>query len=196
MTLMADANQAHDPIAAAEVATAAAAAGFAWLEEPLPPEHLADYAALRSGARLPIAGGETIRCRREGEGWIASEAVDVIQPDACLAGGLEDALALSLAARNAGLVVAPHCYGLGLGLAASLHWAAALAGAGPAEEANAAPIAAAAPIWIEIDTSPNTARDALLAGCPWFGEHGARLRVPEEPGLGLDLDRIEGFRVA
>lgn len=181
MALMVDANQAYALPVAVDIAQAAA--GLMWLEEPLPPDDLGAYAELRVGAGLPIAGGETIVSPPQARRWLEAEAVDVLQPDICLAGGLEAVSAISDLAGGKP-VIAPHCFGLGLGLAASLHWAAVIA-------ASAGP----EPIWIEVDTAPNPARDALLAGCAWFGDGGVNLEVPTEPGLGVDLDRIEQYRV-
>ncbi len=183
MTLMVDANQAYGKLAAATVADAAADAGVLWFEEPLPPDQLHAYAELRAIARLAIAGGETIVSPPQARRWLEVGAVDVLQPDVCLAGGLEAVSAISdlLTGKP---VIAPHCFGLGLGLAASLHWAAVIGASAGSE-----------PIWLEVDTAPNPAREALLDGCAWFGDGGLRLEVPSEPGLGVDLDRIEQYRV-
>lgn len=185
MALMVDANQAYDPAAADAVAALAEEAGFVWLEEPLPADRLADYAALRSCSRLAIAGGETVTSLGEARSWLDADAVDVLQPDVCLAGGVEAAAAIAALATTTGVVVAPHCYGLGIGLAASLHWAAAIA---TGDEA-------AAPVWIEVDTSPHPTRDALLTGTDWYRDGGTQLSVPAAPGLGLDPDRIASFRL-
>jgi D-galactarolactone cycloisomerase len=182
--VMLDANQAYDVEAAEIVAAAAAEAGCLWLEEPLPPDRLSDYAALRACSRVAIAGGETVSSVGEAERWFDAAAVDLLQPDPCLVGGVEAAVAVGEAARRAGGGIAPHCYGLGIGLAATLHLAAIMAKAGDGK-----------PIWIEVDAAPHPARDALMAGCDWFAEGGARLVVPTEPGLGIEPDRIERFRV-
>jgi D-galactarolactone cycloisomerase len=182
--VMLDANQAYDVDAAEIVATAAAEAGCLWLEEPLPPDRLSAYAALQVCSRVAIAGGETISSVGEAERWFDAAAVAILQPDPCLVGGLEAAVAVTEAAQRAGVAVAPHCYGLGIGLAASLHLAAIMAKAGDGE-----------PIWIEVDAAPHPARDALLAGCDWFADGGVRLAVPTQPGLGIDPECIERFRV-
>jgi len=185
MAVMVDANQAYHLDEAHVVAQAAGEAGLVWLEEPLPPSRLADYAALRAGSAVAIAGGETVTSAAEARRWLAADAIDIIQPDPCLAGGLAAAVAIADLTAGTGVVLAPHCFGLGIGLAASLHWAAVIAARGTEE-----------PIWIEVDTSPNPARDALLAHAPWFLDAGTTLRVPDEPGLGVpDLDHIAAFRV-
>lgn len=182
--LMIDANQAYDLEVAWEVESAAAEAGMLWFEEPLPPDRLDDYAVLRANARVAIAAGETAASVADAQRWLAAPAVDIIQPDLCLVGGLLAGVEIAAMARHAGVIVAPHCYGLGIGLAASLHWAAVLGGAHDA-----------APIWIEVDTSPHAARDVLLGACDWFRAEGSELAVPQEPGLGIDLRHIARFRV-
>jgi L-alanine-DL-glutamate epimerase-like enolase superfamily enzyme len=83
-------------------------------------------------------------------------------------------------------MVAPHCYGVGIGLAATLHWATLITANQPREE----------PVWIEVDLSPNPARDVLLADCGWYQRHGSSLTIPTGPGLGVDPERIAPFRVA
>jgi L-alanine-DL-glutamate epimerase-like enolase superfamily enzyme len=75
---------------------------------------------------------------------------------------------------------------LGIGLAASLHWAAVLSGEGTGGE----------PVWIEVDTLENPVRDALLDPSAWFGSRGAAITLPDLPGLGVDPERIVQYRVA
>lgn len=183
--IMVDANQAYDVRDAEAVCRGIGTQPLVWLEEPLPPHRLQDYAALRARARVPLAGGETITSLREAAAWIVAGGVDVLQPDLCLAGGMDDTTVISAMARTAGAVIAPHCFGIGIGLAASLHWASVLADDAGADE----------PIWIEMDTASNAARDALLSRCEWFAEHGRSLSVPSEPGLGVDPGGLDRFRV-
>ena len=181
--IMVDANQAYHRTAAARVAAAMAGGGFVWLEEPFPPDRLDDYRWLRTQTGVPLAGGESIQSVSNTLPWLDRSTVDIIQPDVCLAGGIESAMTIASVAAARGMVTAPHCYGLGIGLAASLHWASVLTTTG------------SSPVWIEVDTAPHPARDRLLAGCDWFRHGGANLTVPDEPGLGVDPERIVEFRV-
>lgn len=184
--IMVDANQAYDVAAAEAVCCGIGTQAVTWLEEPLPPRLLKDYAPLRARARVPIAGGETIASLQDAAIWIAAAGVDVLQPDLCLAGGIDDAAMIAAMARTAGVVVAPHCFGIGIGLAASLHWASVIADDAGIDD----------PVWIEVDAAPYAARDVLLARHDWFAEGGARMTVPEEPGLGVDPDALDGeFRL-
>src|SRR5919112_1924513 len=159
--------------------------GIFWLEEPLPPDRLEDYAALRATSAVPIAAGETVTSVPHARRWLDAKATDIFQPDVCLVGGLESATVIAEMAEGTGIALAPHCFGLGIGLASSLHWAAAIAAVRGGEE----------PTWLEVDTSPNLARDALLTDASWFIAGGTTLRLPNEPGLGIpDLRRIAEFR--
>lgn len=183
--VMVDANQAYDAQDADTVVRGIGTLRVVWLEEPLPPRLLKEYTALRARARVPIAGGETITSLSDAAAWVEAAGVDVLQPDLCLAGGIDDAVVISAMARTAGAVLAPHCFGIGVGLAASLHWASVAADDAGVEE----------PVWVEVDTAPNAARDALLDGCDWFADDGRTLAVPTQPGFGVDPDRIDRFRV-
>jgi len=183
--VMADANHAYDWVAAVALERRLAQYPLAWLEEPLSPEHPGAYARLRERATLPLAGGESLGTRHDGRAWLSAGACDILQPDLSLAGGLDEAVAIGAMAEAWEVRVAPHCFGLGIGLAASLHWAAVLASDGMGAE----------PVWIEVDTLENPIRDALLADSAWFGAHGATLALPQGPGLGVDPERIAAFRV-
>jgi D-galactarolactone cycloisomerase len=183
LAIMVDANRAYDRPTASRIVEAMVEGEFLWLEEPLPATCLDDYAWLRSHSAVQIAGGESVISFPDALPWLDRAAVDVVQPDICLAGGFEAVIPASEVATARGAVSAPHCFGLGIGLAASLHWASLIAGTGsPA-------------VWIEVDSAPHPARDLLLAGCDWFRQGGADLSVPREPGLGVDPARIEAYRV-
>jgi D-galactarolactone cycloisomerase len=186
LVVMLDANQAYDAHDAGIVSGVAGDTGIFWLEEPLPPDRLEDYAALRTTSAVPIAAGETVTSVPHARRWLDAKATDIFQPDVCLVGGLESAAVIAEMAEGAGIALAPHCFGLGIGLASSLHWAAAIAAVRGSEE----------PTWLEVDTSPNPARDALLSDASWFLAGGTTLSLPNEPGLGIpDLRRIAEFRV-
>lgn len=186
MAVMVDANQAYDAHDAGIVARVMGDTGIIWLEEPLPPDRLEDYAALRTISAVPIAGGETVTSVSDARRWLDAQATDIFQPDVCLVGGLDSAAAIAELAEGADAFLAPHCFGLGIGLASTLHWAAVIA-AGRGSEV---------PTWLEVDTSPNPARDVLLTDASWFLAGGTAVCLPEEPGLGIpDLRRIAEFRV-
>jgi D-galactarolactone cycloisomerase len=116
-----------EPTAAAAVARLAGT-GLTWIEEPLYPYQ--DHRALRrfrdmaGDAGIPVAAGENEFGLAGFERLLESGAVDVLQPDLVKCGGLTPAAAIAEAARNAGVVIAPHNFSLGPSLCANVAWAA------------------------------------------------------------------------
>ena len=107
VAVMVDANERIPPAAAAEWLDAIDALAPAWIEEPTP---AADHATLRSVRRhlsSPVAAGEGETEPGELADLIATQAVDVIQPDVYRV-GFGALRAVGDAAAAAGLVLAPH----------------------------------------------------------------------------------------
>ncbi len=184
--IMADANQAYDLRSALRLAHELRGTKLLWLEEPLSSRCINHYRDLRARTHIPVAAGETITSLQNAVAWLVPGAMDIVQPDVCLCGGLDVADTIAAMAHLTGVMVVPHCYGLGIGLAATLHWATLLARFGHTAE----------PVWIEVDLSANPARDQLLRSCDWFRDRGATVSIPQDPGLGVNLERIASFRVA
>ena len=163
--------------------------GVLWLEEPLPGTDLAGMRSLRERAGIRVAGGEMARTATELLAAISAGALDVVQPDAVLACGISRARMVAETALLAGRWFTPHTWTNGLGLLANLHLAAGVGG-GPYLEFPWDP-----PGWTE------RRRDFFLAEPLAIGPDG-RLRVPDAPGLGADIDegavarcRIDGYAV-
>ena len=104
-----DANNAWRYVAdALRAADAFAEFDIWWLEEPLMPDDIAGHAALVRQARVPIATGEI-----EGTRWgfgrlIRADAAHILQPDACVCGGVTEWRRIALAASAFDLPVASH----------------------------------------------------------------------------------------
>jgi len=134
--LLVDANQGWrmpgDRSARWDVATAAQCAaelerlGVYWLEEPLPTEDLEGYAALRTRTSLRIAAGEMVRSLSAARDLILHGGVDVVQPDAVLAGGIGGGRRIAALADLCGRTFSPHTWTNGFGLLANLHLALAV----------------------------------------------------------------------
>ena len=89
--LMVDANQAYRSSAEAIAAGRAfAEQGVRWLEEPLGPEHLAATADVAAALDLPIAGGEVESTRWAFRDIIERKALDILQPDVTVVGGISE----------------------------------------------------------------------------------------------------------
>jgi L-rhamnonate dehydratase len=79
-----------------------------WIEEPLSPDDLNGYAALRDGCPVPIAGGEHEFAAHGFAPLIEQRLHRVLQPDVCWCGGLTELIKIYALARRAGLRVCPH----------------------------------------------------------------------------------------
>jgi D-galactarolactone cycloisomerase len=64
--------------------------GVDWFEEPISPDNLADFVALRRNARVAIAGGEVLTRRQSFAPWLHAGAFDIVQPDVTKVGGISE----------------------------------------------------------------------------------------------------------
>ncbi|MDX2973424.1 enolase C-terminal domain-like protein [Kribbella solani] len=79
-----------------------------WLEEPLLPDDIAGYQAVRAASPIPIAAGEHESTLPAFYQLITSGAVDIVQPDVNRVGGLTAARKVSALAEAAGIPLIPH----------------------------------------------------------------------------------------
>ena len=143
-----------------------------WIEEPLPPEHLDDYAKLRRALSVMVAAGESEYTVYGFRDWLARGAIDVAQPDVGRAGGIWQVRAIAEMAEAHGIWFAPHTgHGSAIGYAATLHVAAATRNF----------------LIFELEQIENPLREGLLANRVDLQE-GGHIAVPEGPGLGIELD--------
>jgi L-alanine-DL-glutamate epimerase-like enolase superfamily enzyme len=193
--VMVDANQgwrmAGDRSGRWDVADAAQCArelerlGVYWLEEPLRTDDVEGYRALRRLTPLRLAAGEMVRSLAEARDLLVRGGVDVVQPDAVLAGGLGGCRRIAALADLHGRMFSPHTWTNGYGLVANLHLALAVSTC-PFVEVPLDP-----PGW-----GPER-RDWLL---PHELEIAADGTISPPPGAGLgvtpDLDALEAYRAA
>lgn len=151
------------------------AEGVARFCDPVPSQQPEDMLAVTQALALDVAGGAS-HC--EPAPWlrlIRLQALDVVEPDLLHLGGMTATLDLARLAAHAGMPVAPYVADRSLGAICALH----LLGAIP----NAArhldlPIEADSHIpW----------QHGLFLGDPFRVEAG-RLRIPEAPGWGVEVD--------
>jgi D-galactarolactone cycloisomerase len=145
-----------------------------WLEEPLPREDVEGHVRLREDGGIRIAGGEMARSTAELEAFEAADALDVYQPDAVLAVGIQRAAELARRVLARGRWFTPHTWTNGVGLLTNLHLTAGVGG-GPCIEFPYDP-----PGW-----TPER-RDFMLTE-PVRVDREGFLRVPDTPGLGFEL---------
>ena len=107
------------------------------------------------------------------ERLISARAVDVVQPDLTLCGGLDEARAIAVLCRLHNVGLSPHVWGSPVGLAAALHFMAALPDYPHTDHLPH-------PRMVEYDVGENPLRDHLLAQ-PLRPVDG-HIPVPDGPG--------------
>jgi D-galactarolactone cycloisomerase len=185
--LMIDANHGYDRIDAARLADRVEELDIGWFEEPVAPEDVDGYRWLKGETSIPLAGGECAFTRFDFQKLMDAEALDIVQPDTCAAGGLSECLKIAALVSARGLRYHPHVWGTGIAVAAALQLIAVLPPAARGFAANE-------PL-LEFDRTPHPFRDAILERP--FTLAGGRVAVPDGPGLGIEVDRdaLARFRI-
>jgi len=142
----------------------------AWFEEPLKPDALADYVALRRAAPLPISGGEVLTRRQSFQPWLQAGAFDIVQPDVTKVGGISEERRIAWMAQENGVRLIPHGWNTAIGLATDLQLASAFAETDLVEYITGSPYV-----------------DELTVG-GWRLDDEGMLQIPASPGLGVELD--------
>jgi D-galactarolactone cycloisomerase len=158
-----------------------------WFEEPVPPEDIAGYRAVKAALSIPVAGGECEFTRIGFRDLLVSRAIDIIQPDTCAAGGLSECKKIADMAEAFGIRYNPHVWGTGIAIAASLQLLAVLPSHTPTSLTPIEPM-------LEFDRTEHPIRQAVLTQ-PIEHVKGM-VRVPDGPGLGIEVDRAALKRFA
>ena len=176
--LMVDANHAYDAATAIALGRSLEQQSLAWFEEPVVPEDIAGYQTVRRALTIPIAGGEAEFTRYGFRELIRRGAVDIIQPDLCITGGISEGRKIAALAQAWHVRCIPHVWGTGVAMAAALHFIAAL----PPQPPSLNPL----PPLLELDRTENPLREEILATPIELVE--GRATVPQGPGLGVVVD--------
>ncbi len=142
-----------------------------WLEEPVLPDKIASYAAIRARSRVPIAGGEHEYTRWGLKALMDAEAVDVLQPDIYWCGGITETLKICAIASTYDLPVVPH----GHSTPATAHLIAS-------QPPNLCPILEYLVKWNEIHQ--------FFLKTPLKPINGV-VTLTDAPGLGMELDEAK-----
>jgi L-alanine-DL-glutamate epimerase-like enolase superfamily enzyme len=147
-----------------------AACNIGWLEEPVSADDKRGQAEIRAATDIPIASGESEFTRFDFRDLVELRAVDILQPDLSIAGGITEALRIEALASAHQLRFAPHLWGGALTFAAGLH-VAAVASSG---------------FILEYSLGANPMLHELaLEDFPVVDGH---VEIPERPGLGVTVD--------
>lgn len=179
LRLMIDANHGYDYLEAIEVGQRAARFNIDWFEEPVLPEQIDTYAAVRKGQPIPVASGENWHGRYAMQEPLARRVVDIVQPDICGVGGFSEMRRVADMAAMHGVRLVPHVWGTAVCLAASLQFMAALP-PNPPRRKLLEPI-------MEFDRTENPFRQAVVQ-TPIEHQQGV-VNIPDGPGLGIEINR-------
>ena len=150
-----------------------------WYEEPLAPQDWAGYRSLAARAPVRLATGEALYTVFDFRRLIDARLAAVVQPDLTLCGGFEVARTIGVLCAAEHLRISPHVWGTGVGLAAALHFLAALPSYPHADHVPFPPL-------LEYDVGQNALQNALFVEPVRYAD--GYLEVPRGPGLGVTLD--------
>ena len=146
-----------------------------FLEEATRPENVDAIRKLSEHVNIPLAGGECNYTKFEFREILAAQALDIIQPDVCVCGGLMEMKKIAAMAEAHYVVVAPHNPMGPLATTVNVHFAAST------------------PNFLVLEYHPDDAapRKDLLKE-PLMVKDGY-IPVPNKPGFGVELNE-EAFR--
>ena len=150
-----------------------------WYEEPVVQEDLDGYAEVRRALATPIAGGENEYTGFGFRQLLEKRAVDIAQPDICIAGGFTGCRHIVALAHAHGVQVNPHVWASAVGQAASLQLIASI----PVANHSLFP----KDILLEFDTSSHPFRNELTSD-PLKQKNGW-VEIAQKPGLGIEVNR-------
>lgn len=179
--LMVDANQAYNATTAIRIGREMDALEVFWFEEPVNAKDVEGYLQVKQALPLAIAGGENLRTRYECKDYIGRRAVDIIQPDVVIVGGVTELHRVAQMANSFGILCNPHVWGSPVMIAASLHVASTIPPCPPAHR----PLPYQQEPVMEFDRTPSPIREGIATP---FEQSGGFLSVPTGPGLGIEID--------
>jgi L-alanine-DL-glutamate epimerase-like enolase superfamily enzyme len=168
--LMVDVNNAYTVHHALQVGRKLEDYGVFHFEEPIAAYDYDGYAQLSAALDVPIAAGEQEYTRWQHRDLLSRGKIDILQPDVVKTGITELKKIVDLASAF-NKPVTLHNVQPTVGTAATVHVAASTPGCLYAQEYGVA---------------PHPAKEYLLRNP--IEVRGGRIRVPEAPGLGIDID--------
>jgi L-alanine-DL-glutamate epimerase-like enolase superfamily enzyme len=178
--ILIDAGLCYDAKTAIQMARRFEEYEIFWLEEPLHPDNLEGYRRLSESVDVRIAAGEEESSRASFIDLMDRGKVDVVQVDVTRVGGLTEAKKIAYLAYDRGLPCINHSFTTDINIAASLHLLASIPNAILLEFC-----VEESPLRMELAREPIQVEDGMV-------------RVPETPGLGVELNEevIARYRVS
>ncbi len=165
--IMADAHGTYSVPEAKQFCRALEDCNLRWFEEPINADNPAGTAAVRAVTTMPISAGESEYTRFDFRTLIEANAVDVLQPDLAICGGITEGRRIAELAATHQLELAPHCWGSAFSFMAGV----SLAFASPAATI------------IEFSVGANPLLHDLVE--EEIRAHDGMISAPERPGLGV-----------
>ena len=141
-----------------------------WFEEPISPDNKKGTAEVKNYTHIPIAAGESEFTRFDVRDLIQHNAVDVVQPDSAIIGGISEAWKVAALAAAYQLELAPHCWGSAFSFMAGVN----LAFASPSSSI------------IEFSLGGNPMMYDLVH--EKIEVNNGRIDSPKTPGLGMNVN--------
>ena len=145
-----------------------------WFEEPVEPDDFEGCAEVRRKQNIPVAAGENEFTRWGARDLLAANAVDVLQCDTVLAGGISEGRKIANLASAHHIQVSPH-----------------------GDPHMAVHLLASLPNALIMETYPAVESQYNLA-LPLFPVKDGYIEAPKKPGLGIDPDPelVRKYRVS
>ncbi|MGI9147880.1 MAG: mandelate racemase/muconate lactonizing enzyme family protein [Chloroflexota bacterium] len=176
-TIGADTDKTYDFRMTLRLAPLVNELGLAWLEEPVGTDERMQYIRelrrVGKHVRVPISGGQEFFGPEQFDGLLQAEAVDIVQPDVCHAGGLTPLRKVAAMAEGRRMGCMPHVNcgsGHDLEMLAAAHALAAM----PGDQLLCYP-AYDSPLRTDLVRQPPRVTNGYL-------------ELPTAPGLGIELD--------
>lgn len=109
--IMADAHGTYSVPEAKQFCRALEEVNLRWFEEPINADNRHGTAEVRANTTIPISAGESEFTRFDFRDLIEARAVDILQPDLAICGGLTEGRRIAALADTHQLELAPHCWG-------------------------------------------------------------------------------------
>ncbi|MCX6048713.1 MAG: mandelate racemase/muconate lactonizing enzyme family protein [Chloroflexi bacterium] len=167
IAIMADAHGTYSVPEAKRFCRALEDVDLRWFEEPLNADNRHGTAEVRAATSIPISAGESEFTRFDFRDLIEARAVDILQPDLAICGGITEGRRIAALADSQQLELAPHCWGSAFSFMAGV----SLAFASPAATIIEFSVGAN-PMLFDLVQEKIEAVDGLIA-------------APTRPGLGV-----------
>jgi L-alanine-DL-glutamate epimerase-like enolase superfamily enzyme len=151
--------------------------GLSWMEDPVHHYDIDGHKQVTDAISTPVAAGEELYLWDGFREMIEKRAVDIVHPDLLTSGGMLETKKIADYAERHGIPTALHFAGSPIAFMANVHTAAAL-GSFVALEHHGLDL----PFW-----------EGLVTGLPADYLQNGYVRVPDKPGLGVDLN-YDGIR--